>query len=77
MDDLLTRITMDPKVMVGKPVIKGTRITVEHIMRHLAAGWTEAELIDAHPHLTSEDIRATCAYAADRVAEDRVLAIAE
>jgi uncharacterized protein (DUF433 family) len=67
MDELLKRITVDPKVMVGKPTIKGTRITVEHVTRRLAAGWTEAELLDAHPHLMPEDIRAACSYAATNV----------
>ena len=77
MDELLKRITLDPKVMMGKPVIKGTRITVEHIMRLLAGGHSEAEITDAHPHITQDDIRAACAYAAARVAEDRVLTVAE
>ena len=58
MDDLLKRITINPKVMVGKPVIKGTRITVEHIMRELSSGITQAELLDLYPHLTAEDVRA-------------------
>lgn len=64
MDELLKRIAINPKVMVGKPIIRGTRITVEHIMRELATGLTPAELLDAHPHLTADDIRAACAYAA-------------
>ena len=64
MDELLKRVTIDPKVMVGKPIIRGTRITVEHIMRQLASGRTETDLLDAHPHLSAEDIRAACAYAA-------------
>jgi len=73
MDDLLKRITLNPKVMVGKPVIKGTRITVEHIMRELAGGMTPAELLDAYPRLTAEDVRAACSYAAARLAEERIL----
>ena len=64
MDDLLQRITINPEIMLGKPVIKGTRITVEHIMLELASGLTPAELLDAYPHLSAEDIRAACAYAA-------------
>ena len=72
MDELLKRVVINPKVMVGKPVIRGTRITVEHIMRELAGGMTEADLLDAHPHLVSEDIRAACAYAAARLAEERI-----
>jgi uncharacterized protein (DUF433 family) len=77
MDDLLKRIVIDQKVMVGKPVIKGTRITVEHLMRELASGMTAADLIDAHPHLTTGDIRAACAYAAARLAEERITIAAE
>ena len=77
MDELLKRITMNPKVMVGKPVIKGTRITVEHILRELAGGMTQAELLDAYPRLTADDIRAACAYAAARLAEERILISAE
>jgi uncharacterized protein (DUF433 family) len=52
------RIEIDPQVMLGKPVIRGTRITVELIRRKLAEGMTEAELLDAYPRLTPQDIRA-------------------
>ena len=58
------RIAMDPKVMLGKPVIRGTRISVELILRKLAEGATEADLRDAYPHLQAEDIRAARAYPA-------------
>ena len=54
--------------MVGKPVIRGTRITVEHILRKLGAGRTDEEIIVDHPHLTVEDIRAAQAFAADLLA---------
>jgi uncharacterized protein (DUF433 family) len=64
------RITVDPRVMVGKPVIKGTRVTVESILRKLGAGWAVAEILDAHPHLKSEDVYAAAAYAADTIAND-------
>lgn len=69
------RITVDPKVMFGKPVIKGTRVTVELILRKIAAGMMEEQILAHHPHLTAEDIRAAAAYAADQMAhEDIVLA---
>ena len=55
---LLERITLDPDVMVGKPVIKGTRLTVEYILNLLAHGATEAEILDEYAGLTGEDIRA-------------------
>ena len=72
-DELLKHITMDPAVMLGKPVIKGTRITVEHIMRELANGWTMVDFLDAYPHLTEKDIRAACAYAAATLRDERIL----
>jgi len=62
------RIEINPQVMMGKPVIRGTRIKVELILRKLAEGATEKELLDAYPRLTREDIRAAIAYAADTVA---------
>jgi uncharacterized protein (DUF433 family) len=66
------RITVDPRIMVGKPVIKGTRVTVESILRKLGAGWTIEQIIDAHPHLKPEDIYAAAAYAADTVANEDI-----
>ncbi|HEX3666993.1 MAG TPA: DUF433 domain-containing protein [Rhizomicrobium sp.] len=77
MDELLKRIVISPKVMVGKPVIRGTRITVEHIMRELAAGMTVVDLIDAYPHLSEDDIRAACAYAAASLSDEKILIDAE
>lgn len=73
MDELLKRIVVDPGIMGGKPVVKGTRLTVEHILKELANGMTADELLDAHPRLTHEDIRAACGYAAARLAEERIL----
>jgi uncharacterized protein (DUF433 family) len=61
------RITADPAVMLGKPCVKGTRITVELILRWLSEGRTFAELLEAYPHLSEEDIKAALAYAADTV----------
>ncbi|MBL8673124.1 MAG: DUF433 domain-containing protein [Alphaproteobacteria bacterium] len=66
------RIDVDPRIMMGKPVIRGTRITVEHVLRKLAAGLSAAEIIDDHPHLTGEDIRAAQAFAADYLAGEEV-----
>ena len=70
------RIDVNPKVMLGKPVIRGTRISVELIVRKLGEGATEAELVDAYPHLTVDDIRAALAYAADAVALDESAGVA-
>lgn len=66
------RITSDPKVMFGKPVIRGTRVTVEMILRKIAAGMTEEAIREHHPHLTNEDIRAAAEFAADYLADDEV-----
>lgn len=69
------RISVDPKVLGGKPCIKGTRISVEHILRELGAGVPIDELLVGHPHITREDILAALAYAADSLSlEDIVLA---
>jgi uncharacterized protein (DUF433 family) len=59
------RIEINPAVMLGKPVIRGTRIPVELILRRLSEGATEADLLEAYPRLTREDIQAALAYAAD------------
>ena len=59
------RVVRDPAVMVGKPVIRGTRITVELILRELAAGKTVADIIDFCPALTIDDVQSALAYAAD------------
>ena len=66
---LLERIALDPKVMVSKPVIKGTRLTVEHILNLLAHGATFADILDEYDGLTHEDIRA-CLLFATRSLED-------
>jgi uncharacterized protein (DUF433 family) len=60
---LLERISLDPKVMVGKPVIKGTRLTVEFILNLLAHGATVAEILDEYEGLTQEDIQACFLFA--------------
>lgn len=59
-DDL---ITSNPKVMMGKPVVKGTRITVELILEKLAAGESINQILSEHPHLTEESVRAAIAFA--------------
>jgi uncharacterized protein (DUF433 family) len=59
------RIVSDPEVMLGKPVVAGTRITVELLLEKLAAGESEDQILSAHPKLTREDIRAALAFAAE------------
>jgi uncharacterized protein (DUF433 family) len=62
------RIEVNPAIMMGKPVIRGTRIKVELILRKLAEGATEADLLEDYPHLTPDDIRAAVAYGAASMA---------
>lgn len=59
------RISIDSAVMFGKPCIKGTRITVEQVLHHLGGGMSIAEIMEAHPRLTPEDVYAAADYAAD------------
>lgn len=70
-------IVSDPKVMMGKPVVAGTRITVELILRKLAAGESVEQLLDAHPRLTREAISAALAFAAEALKADVVYPIPE
>lgn len=67
------RIEVNPDVMLGKPVIRGTRIPVELIIRKLGEGAAESDLLDAYPRLTREDIRAALAYAADSLAHETIV----
>jgi len=68
------RISANPAVMMGKPCIKGTRITVELILRKLGAGRTFADLLEAYPHLTEDDLRAALAFAADYMQHETIIA---
>jgi len=67
------RIEINPRVMLGKPVIRGTRITVELILRKLGEGATTKDLVEAYPHLRADDIQAAITYAADTAHEEIVL----
>ena len=67
------RIEINPAVMLGKPVIRGTRITVELILRKLSEGATTEDLLDAYPRLTRADIHAALAYAADSLAHETII----
>ncbi len=62
-NELLTRIIIDPKIMVGKPVIKGTRLTVQHILGLLAQGMTTEDIMQEYKNLTKEDILACLTFA--------------
>lgn len=67
------RIEVNPKIMVGKPVIRGTRVTVELILRKLGAGMSVDEIIADHPRLTTEDVHAAQAFAADYLADEELI----
>ena len=67
-----TRIEVNPKVMMGKPVIKGTRITVESILEKLSAGQTAHDILVAHPHLHEQDIKAALAFAAESLKGENI-----
>ena len=66
------RIIIDPGILVGKPVIKGTRLAVEFIVDLLANGWTEDEILRNYPGLTREDIHACLTYASQLLHEEKV-----
>ena len=70
---LTDRIEVNPAVMLGKPVIRGTRIPVELVNRKLGEGATEIDLLDAYPRLTREDIQAALLYAADALSHETIL----
>ena len=67
------QIERNPEIMMGKPIIKGTRITVELIMRKLAEGYDIDDILKSYPHLGKEQIFATLEYAADLIANEDIL----
>ncbi|MDH5537005.1 MAG: DUF433 domain-containing protein [Betaproteobacteria bacterium] len=69
---LLERITINPEIFGGKPIIRGRRIAVEHILGMLAAGTTAESILDHYPHLEGDDIRACLVYARRLVGNERV-----
>ena len=66
------RINVDPKVLVGKPVIQGNRIAVEFVVELLGRGWTKEQILHEYDHLTTEDIQACLAYASEVLKSERV-----
>lgn len=66
------RVILDPAVLDGKPVVKGTRLAVEFIVGLLAEGWTEGDILANYPDLAHEDVLACLAYAQDRLCSERV-----
>ena len=66
------RIVIDPAVLVGKPVVRGTRISVEWVVDLLAAGWSHEQILENYPHLTREDIQACLSYASELLHSERI-----
>lgn len=66
------RIIINPEILVGKPVIKGTRLSVEFIIDLLAQGWSEADILRNYPGLTQEDIKACLSYASTALQAEKV-----
>lgn len=72
MENVLERIEINPAVMLGKPIIKGTRITVETIVEELAAGYSHPEILQAHPNLQEADILAALQYASAIMKNEKI-----
>lgn len=70
---IINRIEVNPKVMMGKPVVRGTRITVELILRKLSEGASESELLETYPRLTRQDIHAAIRYAANALSHEETV----
>jgi uncharacterized protein (DUF433 family) len=72
-----TRIVIDPAILVGKPVVKGTRLAVGFVVELLAQGWSEEQILHSYPGLTAEDIRACLAYASATLEAEKVYLLPE
>jgi uncharacterized protein (DUF433 family) len=66
------RITLDPAVLAGKPIIRGTRIAVDFVIGLMAEGWTETDVLQNYPGLSHEDVAACLAYARDALRSEKV-----
>jgi uncharacterized protein (DUF433 family) len=69
---MIDRITIDPTILVGKPVVRGTRLSVDFLVGLMGEGWSEAEILRNYPGLTRDDLLACLKYASERVGEERV-----
>ncbi|HEX2224096.1 MAG TPA: DUF433 domain-containing protein [Thermoanaerobaculia bacterium] len=72
-DDLLSRIDINTQIMLGKPVIRGTRVTVEILLEKIAAGCSIEEILDEYPRLTRDDVLAAVAYAREAISTDEII----
>ena len=73
MVEVKRHIVSNPKIMLGKPIIKGTRVTVELLLRKLAGGYSTEEILEMYPHLKAEDVLAAISYAALVVEKEEVI----
>ncbi|MCX7109829.1 MAG: DUF433 domain-containing protein [Candidatus Methylumidiphilus sp.] len=69
------RITVDPAILVGKPIIKGTRISVELILDRVADGWTMEDILASYPHINREEVLAALSFAAEIFREERFIVL--
>ena len=69
----INRITSDPSIMLGKPIVKGTRISVELILRKLSEGMSIDQMLSSYEHLSKEDVFATLTYASDLIANEEII----
>lgn len=69
------RIVVDPEILVGKPIIKGTRISVELILDRVADGWTMEDILESYPHITRDDVLAALSFAAELFKEETFIAV--
>ena len=70
------RVALDPAILAGKPVIRGTRLSVEFIIGLLTDGWGEADIVENYPGMAHDDVLACLAYARDRLRDERIFPIA-
>lgn len=71
------RITIDPHILTGKPVVKGTRIAVEFVVELLSEGWSEQQILDNYPGLSHEDVLACLRYASDVLKSEHVYLVSQ
>lgn len=72
-EELLMRIVIDSRILAGKPIVRGTRISVAQVLGHLAGGWSKTELLQNYPTLKEEDISACLSYAHDVIEEEVIV----
>ena len=75
MTDWKARITVDPEILVGKPIIRGTRISVELILDRLADGWSPEQIVETYPRVSREDVLAAIAFTSEVFGEEQSMAV--